>query len=82
MSFTFADVDDHNEISDAIGLAFDAILLSRGRGDEPSYHEWQRAARELNYRIAAGSGWNIVDETTLPISIFGSGGSTEEFPRW
>lgn len=82
MSFTFADVDDHDEISDAIGNTFDALLLSHGRGDEPSYPEWQRAARELNYRITAGSAWNIVDETTLPISIFGSGGSTEEFPRW
>jgi hypothetical protein len=81
VSFTFADVDDHDEIADAIGNAFDAILTSRGRG-ESSDHEWQRAARELNYRIAAGSGWNIVDETTLPISIFGSGGSVQEFPQW
>lgn len=82
VSFTFADVDDHDEIADAIGNAFDAILTARVRIDETSHYEWQRAARELNYRIAAGSGWNIVNETTLPISIFGSGGSIQEFPRW
>lgn len=82
LSLTFADVDDHDEISDAIGNAFDAILTSHGRGEEQADSEWERAARELNYRIVSGSAWNIVDDTTLPISIFGSGGSVQEYPRW
>jgi hypothetical protein len=82
VSFTFADVDDHNEIADAIGNTFDALLTSRTRIDDTSTLEWLRSARELNYRIAAGTGWNIVDESTLPISIFGSGGSVHEFPHW
>lgn len=82
VSFTFADVDDHGEIADAIGNAFDAVLTSSARVDETSRHEWQRAARELNYRVAAGTGWNIVEESTLPISLFGSGGSVQEIPRW
>jgi hypothetical protein len=82
VSFTFADVDDHGEIADAIGNAFDAILTSRARIDATHHHEWQRASRELNYRVAAGTGWNIVDESTLPISLFGSGSTVQEFPRW
>lgn len=83
LSFTFADVDDHQEIADAIGNTFDSLLTSHSRSSvESSPYEWQRRARELNYRIAAGSGWNIVDESTLPISIFGSGGSVQELPQW
>nr|AFK89320.1 hypothetical protein [Arthrobacter sp. J3.40] len=82
ISFTFADVDDHTEIADAIGNTFDAILTSRAHFDESNPYEWLRAARELNYKIAAGTGWNIVEEGTLPISIFGSGGGVQEFPHW
>jgi hypothetical protein len=83
LALTYADVDDHQEIADAIGNAFDAILLSPSwTGDETSQYEWLRKARELNYRITAGSGWNIVDESTLPISIFGSGGSVQDLPQW
>lgn len=83
LSFTFADVDDHQEIADAIGDTFEAILSSHpGNSETESHYEWQRRARELNYRIVAGSGWNIVDTSTLPVSIFGTGGSVQELPRW
>lgn len=81
LSFAFADVDNHGEIADAIGGIFDAILMSTSQprvGE--SHYEWQRRARELNYKIVAGSGWNIVDYSTLPISIFGTGGSVQEPP--
>nr|WP_176705511.1 Swt1 family HEPN domain-containing protein [Arthrobacter sp.] len=82
-SLTFTDVDDRQEIADAIGGAFDAILMSltpHSRQTEISDKDRTRKLRELNYKILAGTGWNIVDSSTVPITIFASGGGVNEAP--
>lgn len=86
VGFTFSAVDDAEQISDAIGDAFDALLLSTTAGmptaDTSGRDARNRIARELDYRVLVGSGWGIVDETTIPISNFGAGGGVESLPSW
>jgi hypothetical protein len=84
ISFTFAAKDDAGDIADAIGDAFDAVLsnMNRGAWDDEELERWRRRAREVEYRVLHGTGWNIVDESTLPISNFGAGGGVEAAPSW
>ncbi|MEU1279149.1 Swt1 family HEPN domain-containing protein [Streptomyces sp. NPDC005805] len=78
ISFTFPAIDDGKRVSDAIGEAFDAILLNSHRGSPgrmPTEREVSETAMRsihLDPRIQTGSGWNIVDETTVPVRIFGA----------
>ncbi len=85
MAFTFAAVDDPDAIADAIGDLFDdAVLTVSHPGDvEPTPgNDCRRRLRDVDYRLLAGSGWSIVDESTVPITMFGAGGGVEAPPRW
>ncbi|WP_030596988.1 Swt1 family HEPN domain-containing protein [Streptomyces fulvoviolaceus] len=75
VAFTFPAVDDSNRVADAIGEAFDAVLLnlrSRREKSERELLESPMRSIHLDPRIEMNSGWNIVDDTTVPISIFGA----------
>jgi len=82
VTFTFAAVDDDKEIADAIGAAFDAVLMVSHPGtlSERMSKRWVERAQNANYRLLHGTGWNIVDETTVPITSFGAGGGVEAPP--
>lgn len=75
VAFTFPAVDDSKRVADAIGEAFDAVLLSVRRRREKSERELLESPMRsihLDPRIEMNSGWTIVDDTTVPISIFGA----------
>jgi len=50
---------------DGIRMQEQEQVLQRRVHDSPDFH------------LLSGSGWNIVDETTLPITLFGSGTGVE-----
>jgi hypothetical protein len=80
VGFTFAAVDDGQAVADAIGTVFEAVLLvsSSGPLSEEQELRWQRRVRDSpDFRLVSNTGWNIVDETTVPISVFGAGASVE-----
>lgn len=80
---TFSAADDGSAVADAIGVAFDAVLTtSRISGGSEDTEGWGRRARAADFRVINGTGWNIVDSTTLPISIFGTGAGVRERPYW
>lgn len=83
LGFTFAAVDGADVIADAIGEAFDAVLMVARYGsiDEDSAR-WKRRVRDVDFRVLHGTGWNVVDETTVPISNFAAGGGIEAAPHW
>lgn len=76
VTFTFPAVDDGKRVADAIGESFDAVLLNahrlRGESSLAELNEIAMRDIRLDPRIQIGSGWNIVDETTVPINIFGA----------
>ncbi len=78
--FTFSAVDYGKAVADAIGRAFDAVL-SVSRPGSPSKEQkarlLQRARNSPDFRFLSGTGWNIVDETTVPITLFGAGATVE-----
>jgi hypothetical protein len=80
VGFTFAAVDDSDQVADAIGAAFDAVLMV-ARDRELDFDTWRERATSLDYRVQANSYWNIVDTSTVPITIFGAGGGVE-VPTW
>ncbi|WP_330355382.1 Swt1 family HEPN domain-containing protein [Streptomyces chartreusis] len=91
VQFTFSSVDDSDAISDAIGFCFDALIYcSRRRSDLPgivdmddhAFMDWRAGVNSIDYRVMSGSGWSFVDETTLPISMFGAGGGVRILPNW
>lgn len=84
VSFTFSAVDDPHTISDAIGRTLDAVLeLSRpGMLDVEARKRWRHHVRDVDYRVISGRGWNIIDETTLPVSIFNAGAAVRARPSW
>lgn len=84
VGFTFAAVDDPHAISDAVGAAFDAVLMVSRRGALGDDHieRWRSRAAGVDFRVKSNTGWNIVDETTVPITNFGAGGGLEAAPEW
>jgi hypothetical protein len=79
ISFTFAAVDDAEDVSDAIGDTFDAVLdcsdawvpawlkkygESKGRPDPLTL------LPDIDPRVQINSSWSIVRPGTTPISIF------------
>lgn len=80
----FAAVDGDEGTADAIGQAFGAVLMvSRHTDlDRMDWDRWRRRTAGLDFRVMTGTGWNNVDETTLPISVFGAGGGVEAAPSW
>lgn len=71
---SFAAVDDPVRITDAIGNAFDAVLLHSGyRADYFGWDEdWTTRFADLDARVQTESPWSIVDDSTVPISMFGA----------
>jgi len=83
VGFVFSDNDDPEQIADAIGEAFDAVLLSRSLSDDrPSWDAETKLAAEMDFRIKVDTAWNIIDSTTLPVSMFSAGGGVNLRPRW
>lgn len=84
VGFTFSAVDDADVVADAIGQAFDVFLLNlrSGQSRHDDHAGFQRRARGLDYRVQSGTGWTIVDESTVPISIFGAGGGVDTAQQW
>lgn len=71
-------------MADAIGRAFEAVLTISRPADahDIDFELWRARARALDYRVLCGTGWNIVDRTTFPISNFGAGGGVTKAPSW
>jgi hypothetical protein len=85
VEFTFSAVDDAAIVADAIEHAFDCVLGSRWHGPREGVADgvaWQQRMSTIDYRVLSGSLWSLVNETTLPISIFGAGGGVELAPDW
>lgn len=63
-----------NQVADAIGRCFDALLLSKGYGAIPGdiITSWQQRNESLDPRIDVGSPWSVIDDTTTPVTIFGA----------
>jgi hypothetical protein len=81
VGFTFSAVDDDTEVADAIGNAFNSLLLNVSYGHRADDSTWSRRMRDMDYRIVSGDGWTLVNETTVPISNFGAGGGVTRRPR-
>lgn len=84
VGFTFAAADEPQDVADAIGNVLDAVLRASQPGgfEDGSWQRWQRCAGNLDYRVMSGTGWNIVNEGTVPISLFGAGGGVQAAPAW
>lgn len=76
VELTFAAVDEPHEVGDAIGDAFDAVLANSSRRSLPGWDdptvEALRLPRPDDARVLVGSPWNIVDDDTEPVTIFGA----------
>lgn len=83
VGFTFSAVDPDTEIADAIGLAFDAVLIAADRGpSELNSAVWRQRAASTDYRVVPTYGWGLVEESMVPISIFAAGGAVHDSPTW
>jgi hypothetical protein len=91
VQFTYSAVDDSAGTSDALGACFDALLYSLRHGSGArgledlharEFSEWRTRTDSIDYRIMSRSGWSIVSEATVPISMFGAGGGVEILPTW
>jgi hypothetical protein len=82
VGLTFSGADDKSKIADAIGVAFDIVLTSRALTGPKEWRLQAAHYSDLDHRINVESVWNIVDDTTLPMSMFESGRSTKTRPRY
>jgi hypothetical protein len=84
ISLTFAAADDDQAIADAIEDALDTFFSVSRHGylEEDEERRWRRRALRTDYRVIHATGWNIIDETTIPISSFGSGGGVTAAIGW
>lgn len=84
ISLTFAAAEDDQAVADAIGDALETFLSVSRHGylEEDEERRWRRRALSADYRVIHATGWNIVDESTIPISVFGAGGGTTAAIRW
>lgn len=83
VGFTFAAVDDGEKVADAIGVLFESFLVA-GRSnvvDASSRKDAVRKWATFDHRIRIDTAWNLVEEETVPISVFGAGGGTEYAPE-
>ena len=86
VTFVFSGADDGALVADAIGDAFDAVLMNsdtfgidRGGG---AIEQWRDRVRLADHRVLTDSPWLVIDRTTLPYSHFGAGGITRSAPSW
>jgi hypothetical protein len=74
VEFSFAAVDQPQDVADAIGHVFDAVLSSASTsppiGWDERTLETPPLPRPEDPRVLVGSPWNIVDDDTEPITIF------------
>jgi len=86
VTFVFSGADDEGRVADAIGEAFDAVLLNANvfevSLDDGPLEAWRDRVRWVDYRVKTDSAWNVIDPSTLPYSHFGAGGGTHAMPRW
>jgi hypothetical protein len=84
ISLTFAAADEDQAVADAIGDAIETFLAESGHGylEEDEERRWRRRALSTDYRVIHATGWNIVDETTIPISMFGAGAGITAAVKW
>jgi hypothetical protein len=84
LTCTFAAVDGGESVANSIGTVFDCLVTNARRVDEviegDEVAEWNRRAQGLDYRVLVSSGWEIVSNETVPISLFGAGGGTTVVP--
>lgn len=78
LSLTFAAADNDLAVADAIASTIETVLsISRpGYLDEDQQPQWQRRALQADYRVIHATGWDTIDETTIPVSVFGAGGGS------
>lgn len=78
IEFSFAAVDDSDQISDEVGRIFDRVVGNLDRSwRDPDIETaikrteaWKREHQDLDARVQVGTAWSIVDRTTVPITIF------------
>jgi hypothetical protein len=65
-------VDDPSAIADAIGNVFDALLMNSGMyARNHGWDEgWATRLADLDARVQTDSPWSVVDDTTVPITMF------------
>ncbi len=72
--FTFAAVDEPQDIADAIGHVFNPVLANSSTRPLPGWDdltvEVPRLLRPNDPRVLVGSPWNIVNDDTEPVTIF------------
>ena len=84
VSLTFAAADHDRAVADAIGAALEAVLAVSRHGliEDSEEQRWQRRAARTDYRVVCSASWNIVSESTIPISMFGAGGGVTAPVSW
>lgn len=82
-------IDDPGRVADAIGHCFDALLTGSRPGipttgeldvdsADRERDQWASLAAHLDPRVQVHTVWTTLDETTVPVSIFGTGGVTRQ----
>jgi Swt1-like HEPN len=71
---SFAAVDNPQSVADAIGACFDALLYNQRRGKIPDqvWKTWEDGYDDLDPRVQVNSPWPIIDDSTVPVSMFGA----------
>jgi hypothetical protein len=74
IEISFATVDDPQTVADAIGDCFDGLLYSLRRGTLPDHvwDTWADRHADLDPRVQVNSPWPIIDDGTVPVSMFGA----------
>jgi hypothetical protein len=69
---SFSAVDNPELVADAIGSCFDSLLYYQNRGTTPEglWETWAKQYSDLDPRVQVDSVWPIVDDSTVPVSMF------------
>jgi hypothetical protein len=71
---SFVAVDDPQTVADAIGSCFNVLLVNhRRRTLSPhTWDEWANWYADLDPRVQVNSPWPIIDDSAVPVSMFGA----------
>jgi hypothetical protein len=71
---SFSAVDDPESVADAIGDCFNALLYNKRRGTAPPrlWERWAEWYDDLDLRVQVNSPWPVIDDSTVPVSMFGA----------
>lgn len=74
LEVSFAAIDDPDAIADAIGNCFDALLINHHHGPVPEglWEDWATRHTDLDPRVQVLTTWSIIDDSTVPVTIFGA----------